>query len=161
MFANTHFCTAMKVPALIIMLLCTVVVTHAQEKLPEGFVLVRKDGTISMYERWVIFPESNPPQEAREVKGEFIVSSSIYKIIAIMKDEKTIKIWQTHVSEFKVYLQPDSTFWLEYSYHDIPWPVSDRIIFWNTNSTKKYLDKNYSSLSNHAPTPCWPPNTMG
>jgi hypothetical protein len=30
------------------------------------------------------------------------------------------------VSEFEVYKQPDTTFWFEYSYHDIPWPVSDQ-----------------------------------
>lgn len=99
---------------------------RAQEQFPEGFVLVKKDGAISLFERWIIFPGSEPPIQAREVKGEFVVPSTLYKVVAILRDEKKIKIWQTHVSDFKVYLQPDTTFWLEYSYHDIPWPVSDQ-----------------------------------
>jgi hypothetical protein len=113
---------------LLLLLCCFAVVDNsiAQEKYPEGFALVKKDGAISLYERWIIFPDSDPPHEAREVKGEFSVPTSMYKILALLRDEKKIKIWQTHVSEFKVYLQPDTTFWLEYSYHDIPWPVSDQ-----------------------------------
>ena len=107
--------------------LCSIVFpATAQEKFPEGFVLVKEDGAISLFERWIIFPGSNPPVESREVKGEFIVPSSIYHILSLLRDEKKIKIWQTHVSDFKVYLQQDTTFWLEYSYHDIPWPVSDQ-----------------------------------
>lgn len=109
----------------------------SQDKSPEGFVLVKKDGTISMFERWIIFPESKPPQEAREVKGEFFIAASIYKMLRILKDPKTIKTWQTHVSDFKVYLQPDTTFWLEYSYHDIPWPVSDQDHFLEYHCTEK------------------------
>jgi hypothetical protein len=98
----------------------------AQDKFPEGFALVKRDGDIAIYERWIIFPDSDPPQEAREVKGEFTAQSSIYRALALLKDQTKIKIWQKHVSEFRVYPQPDTTFWLEYSYHDIPWPVSDQ-----------------------------------
>jgi hypothetical protein len=100
--------------------------SNAQDKFPEGFALVKRDGDIAIYERWIIFPDSDPPQEAREVKGEFTAQSSIYKVLALIKDKTKIKIWQKHVSEFRVYPQPDTTFWLEYSYHDIPWPVSDQ-----------------------------------
>ena len=113
----------------IILFLVFLMVVHdtlAQAKLPEGFVLVKRDGAIAIYERWVIFPDSDPPQEAREVKGEFTIQSTMYKVLAVIKDPKKIKIWQHHVSEFRVYPQPDTTFWLEYSYHDIPWPVSDQ-----------------------------------
>ncbi len=98
----------------------------AQGKSPEGFALVKREGAVAIYERWIIFPDSDPPQEAREVKGEFTIQSSMYKVLALIKDQKKIKIWQRHVSEFRVYPQPDTTFWLEYSYHDIPWPVSDQ-----------------------------------
>lgn len=44
----------------------------------------------------------------------------------LLQDEKKIQEWQKHVSEFKVYPKIDTTTWLEYSYHDIPWPVSDQ-----------------------------------
>lgn len=64
--------------------------------------------------------------KAREVKGEFLIRSSMYTILDLLKDESKIKIWQNMFLIFKVHLQPDTTWWLEYSYHDIPWPVSDQ-----------------------------------
>lgn len=90
------------------------------------FVLIKQDENITIYERWITFPKSNPPIKAREVKGEFFIQSTISEAIALIQDEKKIKLWQTHVSEFKVYPQRDTSTWQEYSYHDIPWPVSDQ-----------------------------------
>lgn len=99
-------------------------ITQGQDN--EGFVLVKKDGRISIYERWIIFPDSEPAIEAREVKGEFYFYNTIYAGLNLIQDEKKIQQWQKHVSEFKVYPHRDTTSWLEYSYHDIPWPVSDQ-----------------------------------
>lgn len=92
----------------------------------EGFELLKKEERIAIYERWVFFPGSQPPVRAREVKGVFLIRSTIHEILSIIKNESTIKVWQKHVSKFKVYPQPDTTLWHEYSYHDIPWPVSDQ-----------------------------------
>jgi hypothetical protein len=97
---------------------------EAQTK--EEFELVKKDGTISVYERWITIPNSDPPVKAREVKGEFYFRNTIYAGLRLIQDEEKIMQWQDHVSEFKVYKQRDTTAWLEYSYHDIPWPVSDQ-----------------------------------
>ena len=44
----------------------------------------------------------------------------------LLQDEEKIQQWQSHVSELKVYLERDTMNWMEYSYHDIPWPVSDQ-----------------------------------
>lgn len=99
-------------------------ISHGQDK--EGFDLVKKDGSIAIYERWIVFPNSAPPIEAREVKGEFYFNNTIFAGLNLIQDEKKIKQWQKHVSEFKVYPQRDTMSWLEYSYHDIPWPVSDQ-----------------------------------
>jgi len=98
----------------------------AQRYADESWSLVKKDDDISIYERWITFPKSNPPVQAREVKGEFIFKSTIPEAIALIQDERKIKLWQKHVSEFKVFPQADTTRWIEYSYHDIPWPVSDQ-----------------------------------
>jgi len=96
----------------------------AQDK--DGFLLVKKEGTISIYERWLTFPASDPPIPAREVKGEFFYNSSVHNSLQLLQNESLIKRWQDHVSEYKIYPQHDSSTWLEYSYHDIPWPVSDQ-----------------------------------
>ncbi len=105
------------------LLLATAPIT-AQDK--EGFMLVKKEGSISIFERWLTYPSSNPPVPAREVKGEFFYNSSAYNGLRLLQNEGLIKRWQDHVSEFKVYPQRDTSTWLEYSYHDIPWPVSDQ-----------------------------------
>jgi hypothetical protein len=91
----------------------------------DGFELVRDEDGILVYERWVTFPQSDPAVTAREVKSEFYVNSNIHHALSLIKDESQIKSWQKHVSEFKVYRHSDSV-WYEYSYHDIPWPVSDQ-----------------------------------
>ena len=90
------------------------------------FVLVKKGEGIFIYERWIKFPKSNPPIDAREVKGEFHFNNTMFEGVRLLQDEARISRWQSHVSEFKVYKTPDTTRWLEYSYHDIPWPVSDQ-----------------------------------
>jgi hypothetical protein len=91
----------------------------------KGFELIREKDNIFIYERWVHFPKVSPPVEAREVKGVFFARTTIQKGSALLRDEKKIQQWQSHVSKFKVYPHTDST-WYEYSYHDIPWPVSDQ-----------------------------------
>jgi hypothetical protein len=109
-----------------LLFLITFTYGHGQEKTLDGFELVREDDGIFIYERWTIFPKSNPPVKAREVKGVFKVKATSAEAIALIQDEKKIQKWQKHVSEFKVYLKEDTTWWEEYSYHDIPWPVSDQ-----------------------------------
>jgi hypothetical protein len=105
------------------------------------FDLVKEEAPIYIYERWITFPGKVPAVKAREVKCEFLVNTSMYKVLSILKDESSIKIWQKHVSDFKVYPQPDTTFWLEYSYHDIPWPVSDQDHFLRYDLAEKNRKK--------------------
>jgi hypothetical protein len=111
---------------LLLMLCSGFLCLNSEAQKRDEFVLVKKDGPVSIYERWIIFPKSDPPVEAREVKGEFAFNNSIYAGLRLLQSEKLIQKWQSHVSEFKVYKQADTTQWLEYSYHDIPWPVSDQ-----------------------------------
>lgn len=107
-------------------ILFTACYASSQDYKDVKFDLVKEEAPIFIYERWITFPGKVPAVKAREVKSEFLVNASMYKILSILKDESKIKIWQKHVSDFKVYPQRDTTFWLEYSYHDIPWPVSDQ-----------------------------------
>ena len=90
------------------------------------FDLVREDPPIFVHERWITFPGKVPAIKAREVKSEFVINASISTMLSLLRDESKIKIWQKHVSDFEVYPLIDSVIWLEYSYHDIPWPVSDQ-----------------------------------
>jgi hypothetical protein len=114
----------------------------AQDK--EGFVLVKKQGAIAIYERWLTFPSSNPPVKAREVKGEFFYNNTVYAGLHLLQNEKKIKKWQSHVSEYKVYRQRDTTTWQEYSYHNIPWPVSDQDHFMEYKLTTQKAGKMFT-----------------
>jgi len=97
---------------------------HAQVK--DGFTLVKREGSVSIYEKWVNYPGANPPVKSREMKAEFYYHNSIYAGLRLLRNESMITKWQGHVSEFKIYPQRDTATWHEYSYHDIPWPVSDQ-----------------------------------
>ena len=110
-------------------LLCLIIalnIAQGQQNDKEGFTLVKEDENIFIYERWTTFPGSDPPVKAREVKGVFNARSTIQEALKLIQNEKKIQDWQKHVSEFKVYLKSDTSWWEEYSYHDIPWPVSDQ-----------------------------------
>jgi len=106
----------------------------------EKFDLVKEDSPVFIFERWITFPGKVPAVRAREVKSEFLVNASMYEILSIIKDASKIKLWQTHVNGFKIYPQSDSV-WLEYSYHDIPWPVSDQDHFLRYNQMEKIPGK--------------------
>lgn len=110
----------------IVLLFGTTSLLHGQD-IPDdkGFTLVKEKDNIFVYERWITFPKTNPPVEAREVMGIFYAKTTIDKALALVKNESKIKEWQSHVEKFRVYPQTDSM-WYEYSYHDIPWPVSDQ-----------------------------------
>ena len=117
----------MKKTSVILSLLFIISLTSisvAQDK--EGFELIKKEDQISIFERWINYPNANSTTQAREVKGEFTIATNVYAALKLIRNEEKIQIWQTHVSEFKVYLQPDTMVWYEYSYHDIPWPVTDQ-----------------------------------
>lgn len=125
---------------LILVISCVSLKVVAQNPEVE-FVLVKKDSPVFVHERWITFPGKVPAVKAREVKGEFMIRASMYTILDLLKDESKIKIWQKHVSDFKVYPQQDTTWWLEYSYHDIPWPVSDQDHFLKYVLTEQIPDK--------------------
>lgn len=113
----------------VLFLTFSVVLCVAQEK--DDFTLVKKDGTISVFERWITYPGAS--FTAREVKGEFYFENTKSAGLQLLQDASRIKKWQSHVSEFSVHLDSDKNTWKEYSYHDIPWPVSDQDHFLEYN----------------------------
>ena len=112
----------------VLLLILFIISDFCYAQTDEDFTLVRKseDHGIYVYERWIEFNDSKPPYKAREVKGDFPLSGSIPDAVKLLKDEKRIKEWQHHVSDFAVFPSHDTAIWYEYSYHDIPWPVSDQ-----------------------------------
>jgi len=106
-------------------LMLTQQLLRAQSDEDAEFQLVKRSGNISLYERWIDIPGEEDKQ-AREVKSVFYYKNSIHAGLQLLKDQARALKWQDHVSEFKLFPQRDTTMWYEYSYHDIPWPVSDQ-----------------------------------
>lgn len=127
--------------SLSVLFLIVVGQVYAQVSETEKFDLVKEESPVFIYERWITYPGKVPAVKAREVKGEFVVNASMYTILAILKDESQVKKWQNHVSDFKIHLQQDTMKWLEYSYHDIPWPVSDQDHFLRYDLVEKIPGK--------------------
>jgi hypothetical protein len=106
-------------------LMLTQQLLRAQSAEDAEFQLVKRSGEISLYERWIDIPGEEDKQ-AREVKSVFYYKNSIQAGLRLLKDQASALKWQDHVSEYKLFPQRDTTLWYEYSYHDVPWPVSDQ-----------------------------------
>ena len=61
----------LRIAACVFGLVAFYTIAFAQTGTHDGFELVRDEDNILVYERWVTFPESDPPITAREVKSEF------------------------------------------------------------------------------------------
>jgi hypothetical protein len=95
---------------------------RAQDK--EGFTAVKKEGNVTIFERWI--PSfSNPDVKVRELKAQFYYRNSLEAGLQLLRSEQKAKAWRSHLQAFKVYpLAPQQ--WLEYTHHDVPWPLSDQ-----------------------------------
>ena len=100
------------------------VVSLCQDK--DGFVLVKQEGNITLYERWLTYPSSDPPIKAREIKGIFYYNNTVAQGLRLLRDEKRALLWKSNVEEFRIFPTRDSSVWHEYSFHNIPWPVNDQ-----------------------------------
>lgn len=116
---HIHFVTLFSIG-----ILCPAILASAQEQ--GEFHLVKKEGSVSLYERWVTYPASDPPVKSREVKGVFHYNNTVTEGLRLVMDDKRAQQWQSSIAEFKIYPSRDTSTWHEYSYHDIPWPMSDQ-----------------------------------
>ncbi|HZY81756.1 MAG TPA: hypothetical protein VFE50_19670 [Cyclobacteriaceae bacterium] len=95
----------------------------------EGFTVVKSEPPFEVHERWIEYPGKTPAVTTRELKSEFTVRAKLHEIVRFIKDESQITSWQSHVSMYKIYHKNDTSYWEEYSRHDVPWPVSDQDSF--------------------------------
>jgi uncharacterized protein YndB with AHSA1/START domain len=89
----------------------------------EKFTLVKTQGAVSLYERWL---EIEPGRQGREVKAEFTVSQPPAAVVALLRDEAKAKDWMRRVSECRIVPDPHSGSWLAYVHYNIPWPISNQ-----------------------------------
>jgi len=104
--------------ALSMMLL--VVTTSAQAG---DYKLVKKNGLISLYEKWITAING---EKAREIKAVFYAHATPAEAVALLKDQSKALEWNPNAEEYKVVASANAHSWLNYVKYDIPWPVGDQ-----------------------------------
>lgn len=90
---------------------------------PDDFKLVKRDGTLSLYERWIA---SRSGDKVREIKAVFSVRSRTPDIIHLLKDAAKGKEWNPDVRTYQVVGGTDQHRWMTYIQYDFPWPIEDQ-----------------------------------
>ena len=89
----------------------------------DNFKLVKVDGAVSLYERWL---EVEPGREAREMKAEFTAPGAPDEAVALLRNEVKAMEWMRRVGACRIMADGSAQSWLSYVRYDIPWPVSDQ-----------------------------------
>ncbi len=89
----------------------------------DGYVVVRQDEKITMYERWTPYPGTTT--KARQIKCVFQSSAEMETVLALLYEDGKIQAWQKNILEYKIAPKTDTT-WVAYSYCKIPWPLTNQ-----------------------------------
>lgn len=111
--------TRMKLMIAVSMMLM-VITTNAQA---EDYKLVKKEGLLSLYEKWVTAMNG---EKAREIKAVFYAHAKPADAVALLKDQSKALEWNPNAGEYKVVVSANPNSWLNYVIYDIPWPVGDQ-----------------------------------
>lgn len=87
------------------------------------YKLVKKEGLISLYEKWVQVMNG---EQARELKIVFYVRATPAKAVQLLKDQNQGKEWNPSADAYKVLPSANANNWVGYLRYDIPWPVGDQ-----------------------------------
>lgn len=106
-----------------ILLLAPLVAAMPADDEGDDFKLVKQQGAIALYERWVTQPNQ---EQVREIKAVFRVQSSIPTMVNVFKDQREGKTWNTNAKSYSVLNGPDQNVWITYIKYSVPWPMDDQ-----------------------------------
>ncbi len=89
----------------------------------EDYKLVKKDGLISLYEKWITAMNG---EQAREIKAVFYAHAKPAEAVALLKDQSKALEWNPNAQEYKIVASSNASQWTNYVVFDIPWPVGDQ-----------------------------------
>ncbi len=87
------------------------------------YKLIKKDGSISLYEKWVQVLNG---EQARELKIVFYIKATPSAAVQLLKDQSQGKEWNPSADAYKVLPSANANYWVNYIRYDIPWPVGDQ-----------------------------------
>jgi len=103
------------------LLLCHVL--FAQKTLASEFKIVKKQGDIVLYERWIT---GSTGESVRELKAEFSVKSNTENVIALLKNQKEGTKWNMNTSVYKIVNTLNEDVWINYIKYDMPAMMDDQ-----------------------------------
>lgn len=116
--------------------------------LADDFRFVKAKNDIRLYEREILYQE----KRVREVKAEFVLSSSPADVIQLIRDEKRIDKWNSNIGGFRVIDGVQPSAWTAYTRFDLPWPFDDQemVLLYHVMETRAdhAWDVQFSSTSN-------------
>lgn len=88
-----------------------------------NYTLVKQEGGIFLYEKWIAVPGG---QTVRELKVVFYAKTGPDRVLAVLKDPAKGKEWNQRVKEHQVLEEKGKPGWITYTHYSIPWPVGDQ-----------------------------------
>lgn len=96
-------------------ILCTV--CFAKDIILPDFKIVKKQGDITLYERWIKRGDTEP---VRELKAEFLVECDVENVISLLKDQPAGIKWNKNASLYKIANTPKNNEWINYIKYNMP-----------------------------------------
>ena len=87
------------------------------------FKIVKKQGDIILYERWIRGSKGEP---VRELKAEFFVKSNTENVISLLKNQPEGTKWNRNASIYKIANVLHNDQWINYIKYDMPAIMDDQ-----------------------------------
>lgn len=89
----------------------------------DEFKLVKKDATLSLYERWIA---AEGGDKVREIKAVFSVKTGMPAIVRLLKDQSKGKEWNMDAKAYRILRFPEEHRWITYIEYGFPWPMDNQ-----------------------------------
>jgi hypothetical protein len=102
-------------------ILCSI--CFAKNMMASDFKIVKKQGAITLFERWITGTKDEP---VRELKAEFLVESDIESVIRLLKNQATGIEWNKNASLYKIANTLNRNQWINYIKYNMPAMFDDQ-----------------------------------
>ncbi|RBL89819.1 sterol desaturase family protein [Chitinophaga flava] len=96
----------------------------AHQSAESDYKLVKRNKSISLYERWL--PAGENEERVREIKAVFTVKSDVQAVARLLTDQQQGVVWNVRARIYRVLPMVESREWVTYLKYNIPWPFGDQ-----------------------------------
>lgn len=105
------------------LLLSLSVAGFAHQQSEGEYRLVKRDKSISLYERWI---SAGNEESVREIKAVFTVQSDVPSVARLLTDQQQGVVWNARAKAYQVLPLEEGREWITYLKYNIPWPFGDQ-----------------------------------